>query len=327
MRITEPQRNISTNTMDYDDIEDNAIDTDEVNQCFRKGISLEGTMYLERVEKHAMEQQTLGSEESLIKMFDHLTRKIDKGGPEDISVLREFERFGLSSEVILKLGHIFIDTQNNTPRSPRSPRGTPPQLGGNKKGSERYDDDFDDYESDDFEEEEQPSAQKNKSHAYTHSSHSSHHPTPKYIDEDPLPRASRSAPTGQGVPSGSMQMERESPKYVTHSHSSKFKGTSLSWIKKGNWRKGEKIGSGSFGEVFQGMTDGGMLFAVKCLNYSQNTKEINNLTAEIELMQTLCHPNIVQYLGASVSANISITLQTTAFFYILLFFEYVKPNK
>ena len=288
--------------MDYDDIEDNAIDTDEVNQCFQRGISLEGTMYLERVEKHAMEQQTLGSEERLIKMFDHLTRKIDKAGSDDISVLREFERFGLSSEVILKLGHIFIDTQHNTPRSPRGPG---PQLGGNKKGSERYDDDFDDYASDEFEEEEQPSAEKKRSHANTHSSYSSH-PTPKYIDEDPLPRASRSAPSGQGVPSGSMQMDRESPKYGMHS--SKFQGTSLSWIKKGTWRKGEKIGSGSFGEVFQGMTDGGMLFAVKCMNYSQNTKEVDNLTSEIELMQTLCHPNIVQYLGASVSPGYSFTI-------------------
>lgn len=286
------------------DIEDNAIDTDEVNYCFRQGISLEGTMYLERVEKQAMDQKNLGSEEKLIKIFDHLTRKIDKSGSDGISVLREFERFGLSSEVILKLGHIFIDTQQSS--SPRSPRGAPnpPQLSGSsgKKGSERYDDDFDDYESDDFEEDDLPSAQKsNPYHAHTYSSISTH-PTPKYIDEDPLPRASRSAPTGAGVSSGSMQMEpRESPKYGMHS--SKFKGTSLSWIKKGQWQKGEKIGSGSFGEVFQGMTDGGMLFAVKILNYSQNTKEINNLTSEIELMQTLCHPNIVQYLGASVSCR------------------------
>jgi hypothetical protein len=284
------------------DIEDNAIDTDEVNDCFRRGVSLEGTMYLERVEKQAMEEANLGSEEKLIEIFDHLTHRIDKGDSDEISVLQEIERFGLSSDVILKLGNMFIDTQN----SPRSPRGgiqrdSPPKVSSAKKGSERYDDDFDDYDSDEFEDdEEQSTLQK-------YNTHSNMHPTPKFIEKDPLPRATRSAPSGRGVPGGSMQMEpRESPKYGVHS--SKFGGTSLSWIKKGQWRKGEKIGSGSFGEVFQGMNDAGMLFAVKCLNYSQNTKEISNLTAEIGLMQSLCHPNIVQYLGASVSTRNDILL-------------------
>ena len=78
---------------------------------------------------------------------------------------------------------------------------------------------------------------------------------------------------------------------------SKFKTTS--WIQRGQWRLGEKIGSGAFGEVFQGMSDDGFLFAVKRMNIT-NHKEVHNLTAEIELMQTLSHPNIVMYLGAKV---------------------------
>ena len=272
------------------DIEDIAIDTDEVNQCFREGVNLEGTMFLERVEKQAMEQGDLESEERLIKIFDHLTRKVDKGASDKISLLHEFERFGLSSEVILKLGNLFVDVHHNSSRVSRSPDGQPSNI--RNKGSDRYDDDFDDYESDDFEDYEQvPNSPKFSQTARS---------VPKYIDEEPLPRASKSAPAGQSV-SGSMRMDSNSPKYAVHS--SKFKGTSLSWIKKGHWRKGEKIGSGSFGEVYQGMTDGGMLFAVKCMSFSHNIKEMNNLIAEIELMQSLCHPNIVQYLGASVSNN------------------------
>jgi mitogen-activated protein kinase kinase kinase 1 len=69
---------------------------------------------------------------------------------------------------------------------------------------------------------------------------------------------------------------------------------------------GEKIGSGSFGDVFQGLSDEGKLFAVKRLSMS-NTKEVENLTSEIELMQTLSHTNIVRYLGFKVMhSNVSL---------------------
>mmetsp|Transcript_19328 Transcript_19328/g.32503 ORF Transcript_19328/g.32503 Transcript_19328/m.32503 type:complete len:887 (+) Transcript_19328:176-2836(+) len=275
------------------DIEDISHIHDQANECFRRGINLEGTSFLERVEKQAMELETC-PEKELMGIFDNIFRKVNRGKLNEISVLEEFD--GLGSETIIKIGQAFIETQKLSPRSPR----TPPKLGGsgNKKVSERYEDDFDDYEDDDFEEDESPSLTERK--AYTTSM--TNRPTPKFIEKDPVPRTSKSAPTGAGgrISTNSMQMEpRESPKYGV-THSSKFQGTSLSWIKKGQWRKGEKIGSGSFGEVFQGMTDSGLLFAVKCMNYSQNVKEMNNLSAEIELMQSLCHPNIVQYLGASV---------------------------
>ncbi|CAE7786215.1 mkkA, partial [Symbiodinium microadriaticum] len=85
--------------------------------------------------------------------------------------------------------------------------------------------------------------------------------------------------------------------------SSRFKTTS--WIQKGQWRLGEKIGSGSFGEVFQGMSDDGFLFAVKRLHIV-NHKEIVNLTSEIELMQSLSHENIVKYLGAKVDEELGV---------------------
>eukprot|EP00604_Paraphysomonas_vestita_P004202 CAMPEP_0174822094 /NCGR_PEP_ID=MMETSP1107-20130205/13157_1 /TAXON_ID=36770 /ORGANISM="Paraphysomonas vestita, Strain GFlagA" /LENGTH=600 /DNA_ID=CAMNT_0016040107 /DNA_START=550 /DNA_END=2352 /DNA_ORIENTATION=+ len=76
----------------------------------------------------------------------------------------------------------------------------------------------------------------------------------------------------------------------------------MGWIKRGEWRLGEKIGSGSFGDVFQGMSDDGYLFAVKQLKIVDD-KEIANLISEIELMQSLDHPNIVKYLGTTVDVD------------------------
>eukprot|EP01038_Epipyxis_sp_PR26KG_P004524 gene4524-6389_t len=72
------------------------------------------------------------------------------------------------------------------------------------------------------------------------------------------------------------------------------------WIKHNDWRLGEKIGSGSFGDVYQGMNDKGKLFAVKRLNVKEKSSEVDNLLQEIQLMRNLSHPHIVQYLGASV---------------------------
>lgn len=74
----------------------------------------------------------------------------------------------------------------------------------------------------------------------------------------------------------------------------------VSWIADNKWVKGEKIGQGSFGEVFQGMNDKGKLFAVKVLNMAGKTSEVSSLSDEIELMRDLSHKNIVGYIGTMV---------------------------
>ena len=72
----------------------------------------------------------------------------------------------------------------------------------------------------------------------------------------------------------------------------------LLWIKKKQWRFGPKVGSGSFGDVFQGVNDIGKLFAVKRLAMT-SAPDIDNLLSEIEVMKSMeAHQNIVQYLGA-----------------------------
>ena len=77
--------------------------------------------------------------------------------------------------------------------------------------------------------------------------------------------------------------------------------SSMNWIANNQWRLGEKIGSGSFGEVFQGLNESnGKLFAVKRLNVQGKPEEMRSLIHEIQLMRELSHEHIVEYLGAKV---------------------------
>ncbi|KAL8205854.1 hypothetical protein R6Q57_009405 [Mikania cordata] len=66
-----------------------------------------------------------------------------------------------------------------------------------------------------------------------------------------------------------------------------------------NWQKGEFLGSGSFGTVFEGFTEMGDFFAVKEVSLlEQGSQEnIQQLQQEISLLSQFHHVNIVQYLG------------------------------
>lgn len=76
------------------------------------------------------------------------------------------------------------------------------------------------------------------------------------------------------------------------------------------WKKGHKIGTGGFGDVFQGLNnDTGEFCAIKQLELEGATDEKTkrNLLAyqqEIEIMKKLHHPNIVRYLGTQIDGNI-----------------------
>ncbi|KAF8377005.1 hypothetical protein HHK36_030377 [Tetracentron sinense] len=67
------------------------------------------------------------------------------------------------------------------------------------------------------------------------------------------------------------------------------------------WEKGELLGSGSFGTVFEGISDDGFFFAVKEVSLldqgSQGKQSIYQLEQEIALLSQFEHENIVQYLG------------------------------
>ena len=73
-----------------------------------------------------------------------------------------------------------------------------------------------------------------------------------------------------------------------------------------NWRKGGIIGSGSYGSVYLGLnTDTGTLIAVKQVFVERDdTDGIDELVREVEILRTLSHSSIVQYLGASREASV-----------------------
>ncbi|XP_024966012.1 mitogen-activated protein kinase kinase kinase 1-like, partial [Cynara cardunculus var. scolymus] len=68
-----------------------------------------------------------------------------------------------------------------------------------------------------------------------------------------------------------------------------------------NWQKGDILGSGSFGTVYEGFTEHGDFFAVKEVSLldqdSQGRQSIAQLEQEISLLSNFHHDNIVRYLG------------------------------
>ncbi|KAG8833438.1 ATP binding [Serendipita sp. 400] len=95
--------------------------------------------------------------------------------------------------------------------------------------------------------------------------------------------------------------EDDTPAKVT----SKAANRSIKWI------RGALIGSGSFGNVYLGMdAQRGLLMAVKQVelkgsSFSEERKRsmLNALEREIELLKTLQHENIVQYLDSAMDDN------------------------
>lgn len=67
------------------------------------------------------------------------------------------------------------------------------------------------------------------------------------------------------------------------------------------WQKGELLGRGSFGSVYEGIADDGFFFAVKEVSLLdqgvQGKQSIYQLEQEIALLSQFEHENIVQYLG------------------------------
>ncbi|CAA7013299.1 unnamed protein product [Microthlaspi erraticum] len=72
------------------------------------------------------------------------------------------------------------------------------------------------------------------------------------------------------------------------------------------WKKGKFIGSGTFGQVYQGFnSEKGKICAikeVKVISDDKTSKEcLKQLNQEINVLSQLCHPNIVQYYGSELS--------------------------
>ncbi|KAJ7959090.1 Protein kinase [Quillaja saponaria] len=67
------------------------------------------------------------------------------------------------------------------------------------------------------------------------------------------------------------------------------------------WEKGQLLGRGSFGSVYEGIADGGFFFAIKEVSLldqgSQGKQSVYQLEQEIALLSQFEHENIVQYYG------------------------------
>ncbi|KAL5128572.1 Mitogen-activated protein kinase kinase kinase 1 [Glycine soja] len=78
-------------------------------------------------------------------------------------------------------------------------------------------------------------------------------------------------------------------------------------ITAGNWQKGELLGRGSFGSVYEGISEDGFFFAVKEVSLldqgNQGRQSVYQLEQEIALLSQFEHENIVQYIGTEMDAS------------------------
>ena len=73
-------------------------------------------------------------------------------------------------------------------------------------------------------------------------------------------------------------------------------------VKQGQWTRGSRIGTGSFGVVHVGMNHrNGSLMAVKSIHMLPEI--MTDIRREIDLLKSLKHVNIVRYYGAEINGS------------------------
>ncbi|KAK2568162.1 Mitogen-activated protein kinase kinase kinase 19 [Acropora cervicornis] len=75
------------------------------------------------------------------------------------------------------------------------------------------------------------------------------------------------------------------------------------------WKKGNLLGRGAFGTVWCGLTDKGEMIAVKQVelnhsNWDEAEKQYEKLQEEVDLLKSLQHPNIVQFIGTCLDGGV-----------------------
>ena len=250
---------------------ENIIDFDKqaANQAIIEGLLKNGISYIEKLQKITILEIDEVDEILVEKSFKKLAKAIHRN---EIS-LKNFKllhllNFGFTNDLIKKIGFCAITLENESPRDEIYHRTKAYIPRRSSKGGD--DDTANIYNEDDFE----------------------------IYDEgdDPTENIQFNSKSQKGK----VEIGKQHSQTSISSPQKRSRKTAI-WIAEGRWKLGEQIGSGSFGEVFQGMDDKGKLFAVKRLKIPGHSNEILNLVEEIELMRKLRHQNIVEYLGANVS--------------------------
>lgn len=244
---------------------------DIANSAFRRLLKQFGLTFARKLQKIVAKEDMLG-DPSVQEAMALFSSKVGELPVKDVISLSIFDllNFGLSNTALLQIGDLVIgmDKQKN-----------------NLASSSSFPNTLEDTQTDSYEEDFEELSSPDKS-----------------LGESSL--------LSEAENSFAMPPMKLPSNFTTHSNVSEGPIKTLlinrskdkEWIAKGQWTMGEKIGAGSFGEVFKGLNNKhGKIFAVKRMRITPGRyEELLNLANEIDLMRNMYHPNIVSYIGTKV---------------------------
>lgn len=256
-----------------ENIDGKQVGLPEVDHLFKHHLSTHGISFVKQLERMAQEDPGTAADESINICITKLTDAIRTMLAPELQEL-SFLNMGLSQRAKLSLANLIRRVDKLSHREGGAKKPLLSALSSFEDiAYESYDDDF----------EEMSSPEKSESVLSTELEGGS-----PMMRKPPV--GATSATPGRTV--------------LKRRGSSPSRARDREWIAKGNWRIGEKIGSGSFGEVFKGLKNDGKIVAVKRLRITAGrSEELLNLANEIDLMRNMSHPNIVSYIGTKVDMD------------------------
>lgn len=300
-------------------IMDSGYDGDSMDAAFRRGLKAGKLLYLDNLKRKALQDYELHGESGLLeKAFTSMKQHIGTSGARVNSTsLKDWRRFGLSEDIIDRIGYIALQHDSGGTAAPVAPaaagRGpSVPKLVAQQ--SDDYEEDFEEINEEDYQRAKQQQQQQQRAIAIAAAPASSSSKLSSLSSEDlvtprmtsgPIPIPTAMHLRNPAHSNNTSTSTDSTPSAVRSSKSVSSGGGGVpAWITKGEWRLGEKIGSGSFGEVFQAMNNKGKLFAVKRLAMSpSHSSDLSKLLDEIALMRGLHHEHIVEYIGSFVDTG------------------------
>lgn len=134
--------------------EDIRVDPKIMDQAFRRGLKVAKIAYLEELKQMAIDDYELEGEKTNIKLAFESLRKFIKSKPNSLNSLsvRHLEDFGLSKDVVERIGYLAIQYESVSPIERQKNRSRIPSMAFSE---DYYDDDFEDDEIESVEDEEE----------------------------------------------------------------------------------------------------------------------------------------------------------------------------